>query len=303
MLCAGRHFNDGFSLEGRDFHFSTENGRDKVDRHITSDIEAFALKDLMRLNGNGHVEIARWPTVGAMLSFIGEAKSHAGLYAGWNMDGDGALFVNPLTSLAGRAGFRDKVAGAFTLTTGSADTEEPLLKPQLPSTFAAGAWFDGRCRLCAGPFAVDANFPTRDFEFGLFSVDGFLKRDFEVVLEIVATFSASCPAPSRLAEKILEDVVKHIPESAASEIESLKTWSTLLCAGVAEHVVAFSFFLITQYFIGFIDFFEFFFGGLFLMVACVEVRMVLASQFPVRLLQVVIGDVAIDTESFVVIAL
>jgi hypothetical protein len=120
-------------------------------------------------------------------------------------------------------------------------------------------------------------------------------------LEIVATFSPSCPAPSRLAEKILEDVVKHVPESAASKIEAFKTWPTLLCSGMAEHVVAFSLFLIAQYFISFIDFFEFFFGGLFLMVASVEIRMVLAGQFPVRLLQLVVGDVPINTESFVVI--
>ena len=77
---------------------------------------------------------------------------------------------------------------------------------------------------------------------------------------------------------------------------------TLLSAGMAEHVVAFALFLIAQYFIGFIDFFEFFFGGLFLMVAGVEIRMVLAGQFPVRLLQLVVGDVPIDTERFVVIA-
>ena len=147
MLCAGRHFNDSFSLEGRDFHFSTEHGCDKIDRYITGDIEALAVKNLMRPDGNRHVEVSGWPTVGTMLSFIGQTESHAGLYAGWDMDGDGALFVNPLTPLAGRAGFRDKVASAFTLTTGPADTEEPLLKAQLPRPFATGAWFDGRCRL------------------------------------------------------------------------------------------------------------------------------------------------------------
>ena len=129
MLCAGRHLNDGCPREGRDFHFSTEHGRDEVDRHITGDIEALAMKDLMGPDGNGHVEIAGRATIGAMFSFIGETKSHAGLNACWNMDGDGALFVNTLTPLAGRAGFCDEVTGAFTLTTGSADAEEPLLKP------------------------------------------------------------------------------------------------------------------------------------------------------------------------------
>src|SRR6185437_7033806 len=128
MLCAGRHLNDSCPGEGRDFHFSTEHGRDEVDRHITGNIEALAMKDLMGSDGNGHVEVAGRTAIGAMLAFIGETKSHAGLNTGWNMDGDGALFVNPLTSLAGRAGIRDEVTGAFTLTAGPADAEEPLLK-------------------------------------------------------------------------------------------------------------------------------------------------------------------------------
>ncbi len=222
MLCAGRHLNDGFPLEGRDFHFSTKHGGDEIDRHITGDIEALAVKDRMGSDGHGHVEIAGRATIRTVLSFIGETKTHAGLNTGWNMDGDGALFVNPLTPLTGRAGFRDKVTGAFTLATGPADTEEPLLKPKLPGTFAAGTWLDGCRRLRSGPFTVDADFPARDFEFGFFPVDGFLKRDFEIVLEIVAAFGPSCPASSRLAEEILEDVVKHVSESATAEIEPVK---------------------------------------------------------------------------------
>ena len=143
MLCAGRHLNNGFPLEGRDFHFSTEHGRDEVDRHITGDVEAFAMEDLMGSDGHGHIKVAGRAAIGTMLSFIGETKSHAGLNTGRNMDGDGALFVHPLTPLAGRAGVRDKVTGAVALTTGPADAEEPLLKTNLSRTFAAGTWLDG----------------------------------------------------------------------------------------------------------------------------------------------------------------
>ena len=53
MLCAGRHLNDGFSFQSRDFDFSTEHGRDEIDRHITGDIEALAMKDWMGPDGNG----------------------------------------------------------------------------------------------------------------------------------------------------------------------------------------------------------------------------------------------------------
>ena len=144
MLCAGRHFDDGCPRESRDFHFSTERGRNEIDRYITGNIKPLAMKDLMGPDGNCHVEVAGMATIGTMLSFIGKTKSHAGLNTGWNMDGDGAFFVNALTSLAGRTGFRDKVTGAFTLTAWTADAEEPLLESNLTSTFAAGACLDGR---------------------------------------------------------------------------------------------------------------------------------------------------------------
>lgn len=302
MLRAGRHFNDGCSREGRHFHFSTECGRDEIDRHITGDIEAFAMKDLMRSDGDGHVEVSGRTTIRAMFSFIGQTKSHAGLDTGWNMDGDGALFVDPLASLAGRTGIRDEVTGAFTLTARPADAEESLLKTKLPRALAATAWLDGCRRFCSSSFTVDADFPARNFEFGLFPVDGFLKRDFEVVLEIVAAFGPSCPAASRLAEKVFENVVKYIPKSATIEIEPVKAWPTLLGTGMTEHVVAFPPFLIAQRFVGFVDFLKLLFGGFLLLLADVEVRVVLASQFPVSLFEVVFGHIPIDAESFVVIA-
>ena len=61
------------------------------------------MKNFMGSDSNCHVEVAGMATIGAMLSFIGKTKSHAGLNTGWNMDGDSAFFVNPLTSLAGKA--------------------------------------------------------------------------------------------------------------------------------------------------------------------------------------------------------
>ena len=99
MLCAGRHLNNGFPFEGRDFHFSTEDGRDEVDRHITGDVEAFAMEDLMGSDGHGHIKVAGRAAIGTMLSFIGETKSHAGLNTGRNMDGDPDwTFVRELAS-------------------------------------------------------------------------------------------------------------------------------------------------------------------------------------------------------------
>ena len=73
MLSARRNFDDGVPLEGRHFDFPAEYRRDQVDRDVTGDVEPFSLKDLMGFDGNGDVEITRGPTIGTVLSFIGEA--------------------------------------------------------------------------------------------------------------------------------------------------------------------------------------------------------------------------------------
>jgi hypothetical protein len=58
------------------------------------------------------------------------------------MDGDGALAIDPLAALAGAAGFRDNLAGAFALAAGAADAEKPLLETELAGPFATGAGLD-----------------------------------------------------------------------------------------------------------------------------------------------------------------
>ena len=91
-------------------------------------------------------------------------------------------------------------------------------------------------------------------------------------------------------------------DKAATEVEAIKTAPSLLRTGMTEHVIPFSLVLIAQRFVGFVDFFELFFSGLFLVVASLEIRMVLTRQFTVGLLQIIVRGVAIDTEDVIVIA-
>jgi len=170
--------------------------------------------------------------------------------------GDGSLSIGALTALASRTGLRDDSSRPFALAAGSSDAEEPLLEPHLSGPFATGARFDRCSALGAGPFAVVAHFPSRDFEFGLFPVDGFFESQFQIVLEVVAALR---PIAASLApEKILEDVIEGVAEAASAKSETIRT-ATLLRPGVTEHVVALAFFLVAQRLVGFIDVFERFF--------------------------------------------
>ena len=277
MLRAGRDLDDGVALEGWHFDFPAEHSRDQVDRDITGNVEPFSLKDLMRFDGNGDVEITRGTAIGTMLAFIRETEPHAGLDSSWNMDRNGSLFVHALASLTRRTGFRDEMSGAFTLPAGSADAKKPLLKANLPCAFAAGTRLDGCRRLSPCAFAVGTEFPTRNLEFGFFPVNGFFKCNVKVVLQIVPALGSTAPTGSGLTEEVFEDVVEDVPKSASVEIETIKSWTTLLGPGMAEHVVAFPLLLIAQDLVSFIDFFEFFFSGFFLLFAGVQIGMMLAG--------------------------
>ena len=137
------------------------------------------------------------------------------------------------------------VSGAFTLSTGAADAKKALLKANLPCAFAAGTGLNGCRGLRSRAFTVGTKFPTRNLEFGFFPVDRFFKRDFKIVLEVVAALGSTAPAGSSLTEEVLKNVVEDVTESASAKVKSVKAWAALLGSGMAEHVVAFSLLLIT----------------------------------------------------------
>ena len=165
-----------------------------------------------------------------------------------------------------------------------------MLEPHLAGPFAARAGLDRGGALGAGSFTVRTDFPARDFQLGIFSVDGFFKGQLQVVLEIVASLR---PVTASLApEEIFEDVVEGVAEAAATA-ESLRS-GTLLAARVAEHVIAFALFLIAQRLVGFVDLFEFFFRYFFLRLSRLEIGMVLAGHLAIGLLELVVGGGSFD---------
>lgn len=238
--------------------------------------------------------------MGAVLAFVGQPEPHAGFDSGRNMDGNRPFFIDALPALADRTGLRYDLPGAFALAAGPADAEKTLLKAKLSSAFAAGAGSDGRRRLRSGAFTVDTAFPARNLELRFFAVDGFLEGQLQVVLEIASPFRAA--SATGLSEEVFENIVKNVAETAAVEIESIKASSTLLRAGMPEHVVTLPFVLVAQGFVGFVDFFELFFGGFFLVIAGVQVGVVLAGHLSIGLLEFVIGDGFLDAEDVVIIS-
>ena len=62
-----------------------------------------------------------------------------------------------------------------------------------------------------------AAFPSRDLELGFFSVDGFFKGQFQIVLQVVALFRVTV-ASSRSSEEVFENITENVAKTA-TEIE------------------------------------------------------------------------------------
>ena len=113
--------------------------------------------------------------------------------------------------------------------------------------------------------------------------DGIHKVQRHVVLQIASLARCRGVATSTATTKqIAEDIAKiakaALTETALTEAaEALTATKAALRASGAKLIILSPFLLIMQYFIGFIDFFEFFFGSRLM----VDVWMILSRQLPI----------------------
>ena len=113
--------------------------------------------------------------------------------------------------------------------------------------------------------------------------------------------------PRRAAEDLAEDIAERVGESAEAlrpAAEAARTGRAeahrRIDAGVAELIVGGALLGVGEDLVGFLRFLEFLLGALVVRIA---VRMMLHRELPVRLLDVLLGSIAIDAEYRVVVAL
>ena len=218
--------------------------------------------------------------------------------------------LDPADAAAGGAWVGNDLAAAMTLRTGLLDGEKALRHAHLALTVAGGAGLGLRSRLGARAVAGRALLQRGDADLGFGAARRLFQRKLEVVAQIGAAIHAiaatPCAARARAAENLAEDVAERIGEPAEAfrsaetprtggakpggSVDARMTELIVCCAllGVGENLVR-----------GF-RFLEFFLGSLVVRIA---VRMMLHRELPIRLLDVLVGRVAIDAEYRVEIAL
>ena len=196
-----------------------------------------------------------------------------------------------------RAGIIDDSTFAVTLAAGSADTEKPLLKPDLAGAAAGRADLRFGARLCAAAATGVATFVIGDIDLCFNAKSRLFETDFHIVLQIVA---ALAPSPlRRRRQDIAEDIAENIAERGSGAKAEARGESACAHTGMAELIVLGSFLRIREDFIGLGDFLELLFG---LLIPGILVRMIADRQLPESLLDLRFRCIPMNSEHLVIIA-
>jgi hypothetical protein len=252
--------------------------------------------------------LSRWNTgaaVQADLTFAAQADAIVMIDARGNLYRQRLLLLDASSAAAGRARLGNDLAGAVALRTGLLDREKSLRHANLALSVAGRTGLGLRARLGPRPVAGRAILHRRNAYLCLGSARGFLERELEVVAQVGAAINAvAATAPAAPAENFAEDIAKSIGKPA----EALGTRTARprgaetgrrIDAGMAVLVVRRAFPRVAKDLVRLLGFLEFIFGAL----VGIAIRMVFHREPPIRLLDVVFGRVAIDTERRVIVPL
>src|SRR5262245_40086168 len=92
-LSAGRDFQRSVAVECRDGNIRSEGRLNKINRDFAQKVVAIALKNLVSLDVQDDVKIARRPSAKTGFTAAGRAEARASVHAGWDAEFDlrGAL--------------------------------------------------------------------------------------------------------------------------------------------------------------------------------------------------------------------
>ena len=110
LLAALRAFRDiNRRLAGQRGHFNlaTQRRRHHADGHGAVQVIAIALKDVVLLDANLDVQIARWPAIGARLAVARRADAHAAVDTDGDFDFQGLLALDLALAAAGACRVRE----------------------------------------------------------------------------------------------------------------------------------------------------------------------------------------------------
>ena len=298
----------GLATQGRNFHGPTQRSGGQANRHGAVQVIAIALEDLVRLDPDLDVQVARRPTVGAGLAVAARTNAHAFVDAGRHLDFQRLVLLDLALATASRAGLGNDLAGAMAMRAGLLDAEEPLAHVHRASAVAGRTDFGTRSGLRAVALAGFATLVRRNADLRFLARRSLFERDLHRVAQVAATkhlLAARAASLPRTATTTAEDVTEDVAECLGKAAESFSAG-----AATASHVrvhtrvtvlvVGRALLPVAEHFVGLFGLLEFLFGllGVFPLVA---VRVMLHGHLAIGLLDVFFAGVLGNAQRFVII--
>ena len=155
--------------------------------------------------------------------------------------------------------FFNFLTATVTMRTSRFGNEESALLANTPCTMASCAGFYFRIFFRAAAVAVFTLGKSIDLYIFFRSAYGFFQCDFNIITQIFAAYYALTTAPT--TENIAEHIAENVAEICTAEAtETTRAGTAVFKCRMTELIISGTFFFIGKHFIGFVDFFEFFFA-------------------------------------------
>ena len=271
----------------------------KAHRHFDDYVVILAYEEVVLLDVDHHVEVARRSAAPSGLALAAQLQARSVVDAGRNPYRERLGTADASLALALGAGVGDDRALAAALAAGGGDGKEALLGADLSGAAAIGAGasaLGAAARTASGAGVAGRQALELDDFFG--AARGFLELDFEVVAQVVAAPRARAGASASGAEEIAENVGEDFLE-ALGEFEAEAVALRSLEGGVTVAVILRATFRVGQHLVGFVEFLEALLG---LLVAGIAVGMKLDREAAVGFLEIFLAGAAVDSENLVIVA-
>jgi hypothetical protein len=256
-----------------------------------------------------HIEIPRRASCRPGVPLAGNDHPLAVLHPRWDGDHDLLSFLLDSGSAAFLTGLLDDITFPAAGMAGAGYGEKPLAVPDLARTLAGRAYFFPRAVSRPGPLTDRAAFIPGIGNFNLGPKDRVLKRYLNIVTEIGALTDPAVAATAGGAASAAEEAVENaaespeVPENILEPPEGLGEILGIAGAhtfdtGKSELIIGGFFLIIREYLVRFGSLFKLLLSFL---ITRIFIRMILNSELSVSLFYIILGDVLLYTENFVII--
>src|SRR5690606_35935731 len=280
------------------FQLATQSRVGKTDRHLTVQVLAVTLEDLVLAYRHHHVQVAGGTAIDAGLPFTGQADAIATVHARRHLHRQGLVFLYPPLTMAIATGIGNHLPRAMTTRAGLLHGEETLLHAHLAMAATGGTGRRAGALLRTAAITGLAADQSRHLDGDGGPAYRLLQLQLQGIAQVAAALDRGASAAAA-TEDVAEHVAEDIREVATAEAACAGA-HVRVDTGMAILVVGRPLVGVGEDLVGLVGLLEFLLG---LLVIRVAVRVILHCQSAVGLLQLGFTGAALYAQHLIIVTL